>query len=1028
MSITRYAVSHRLATSAVILALVVLGIYGLWRLPVNYLPEMTYPIIRVQIRWQGATPEDIDKDIADPVERLVSTVDRVDSLESSSMEGLYTLNVNFVYGSDLDVAFQDVLAALTRAQRELPGDIEPPYVLKLDPSMLPVMQLTVSSDRMGPVELRGWTENWLQDRILAIRGVAGTEITGGLEREICILLDPQSMEKHKLSLDAVLKRLAEENVEQTAGRLTIGRKEIVARMVGELGSLEEIRSIVVARQGHEMVYLRDIAEVVDGHEDIRVITRFNGQECVKVSVLKEAEANTVEVAKAVGERLRELKPALPAGLQLGYVEDQAVYVEQALAGVRDAAIGAAVLLVIIVYLFLGSARQVLVMIVALPLTLVLNFGLMKLAGFSLNTFSLGGLVVALGVALDNSTVVIENITRLRHEHPEDSAADQAVEATSEVGPAIVAATLSFLALFAPFLIVPGLTTLLFRELILVIAGIVVISLAVAVSVTPMLTAALFGRGRRKRQSTGFERLFGRLTESYGRLLGWVVKGRWIAMPLFLLAVLAAVWLMGRLGGEFLPLVDDGRLMVKVKLPTGASVHETDQALRTIEQQLQRDPLIQSTFTLVGGHVTGLFTFELASEGEVDIQLVPKSARNLSTGEYVNRLRQLIGKVQPTGGKAMVKQMPIKGIAGMGLSDIVVELRGQDMGTLAELASRTSRAINELERFQNVFVSMDLSKPEYQVDMDRVKAAELGVTASDLANTLRSLITGAIATRYRDGAEYYNVRVKIPEERLASRQDVENLSFTTAQGDYLRIRDVASVKQAVGPVEIIRKNQVKQITVEADVAGADLGGAMRELRSVLAGIDRPPGYEFDFGGRAELMADMKNTLLIVLAFALFFSFIVLTVQFNSLSLPALILGSVPFCLAGMVFLLYATNLLLGATVIIGVLVVVAATVNDGVLLLTFARELRERKGLSPTQAVVDAAEIRLRPRIMTTVTTMVGFLPLALNLGEGGDLLQAMAVGAIGGLGMEILVALFLMPCMYVAFTRQGKKIQVVRRV
>jgi hydrophobic/amphiphilic exporter-1 (mainly G- bacteria), HAE1 family len=1017
MKITQYAVHRRLATSAIVVALVVLGLYGLWRLPVDYLPNITYPMVKVQIKWAGATPEEIDTDIADSLERLMSTVDRLDYLESSSIEGMYNLNVYFEYGADVDIAFQDALAALTRAQQDLPDDIEAPYVFKADPSQLPVMQLTVSSDRWSPVKLRDWADNWLQDRILAVRGIAGTEVVGGLEREIRILLDPAAMEKHQLSLDAVIKRIAAENAEQTGGRVTVGPQEIIARTMGEYSNLEDIRTVVVAGEAHQKVYLRDIAEVIDGHEEARLITRFNGRESVKISVLKEAEANTVQTAEAVVRLLDELKAQLPQGLQLDYVEDQAVYVKQALTGVRNAATAAAVLLIIVVYLFLGSVRQVAVMVIALPLTLVLNFGLMKLAGFSLNILSLGGLVVAIGVVLDNSIVVVENISRLRRENPDQDAAGHAVDATTEVGPALVAATLSFLALFVPFLIVPGLTSLLFRELILVIAGIVIISLAIAVSVTPMITATLFGGSRQAPKSGGFERLFARFTEGYGWVLDRMIGWRWLVVAVFLLVFAGAVMLSGRLGGEFLPLIDDGRIMVKVKMPTGASVSETDRVLRRIEAQIKGDPLIQSAFTLAGGYVKGLTTYEIANEGEVDIQLVPKAARNISTEEYVARLRKVVGKIQPPGGKVMVKQMPIKGIHGMQASDIVVQVRGQDMETLADLSSRTAQTINGLDHFQNVFVSMDLSKPEYQIKVDRVKAAELGVSVADVASSLRSLITGAVATRYRDGKDYYDIRLLVPEKQIGARQDVENLALMGAQGDVLRLRDIATVVPASGPVEIIRENQVKQITVEADIASGDLAGAVKELQSVLSALERPAGYMFDFSGRAGMMADMKDTVLAVLAFALFFSFIVLTVQFNSLKLPGLILGSVPVCLAGVVFLMYLTRLPLGATVIIGVLVVVAATVNDGVLLLTYANDLQKQQGLTSHLSVVNAAKIRLRPRVMTTVTTMIGFLPLALNLEEGGDMLQPMAVAAIGGLGMEMLVALFLMPCMYVFAAR-----------
>lgn len=1017
MRITNYAVHRQLATSAIAIALVVLGVYGLLRLPVDYLPNVTYPLIRIQIKWPGATPEEIDSDIADVVERFIATVDRLDYIESSSIEGIYALEVYFQYGSDIDVAFQDVLAALTRAQQKLPKDIEMPYVDKADPSQLPVMQLTVSSDRWDPVKLRDWADNWLQDRILAVRGVAGTEVIGGLKREIRVLLDPPTMEKHRLSLDAVIKRIVAENVNQAGGRITVGPKEIIARTTGEFTRVEDIKTVVVASDGYQKVYLRDIADVADGHEDARLLTRFNGKECVKISVMKEAEANTVEVAEAVSRLMLALKPTLPEGIHLDYVEDQAVYVKQALLGVRNAAIAAAVLLIIVVYLFLGSVRQVLVMVIALGLTLVLNFGLMQLGGFSLNIFSLGGLVVAIGVVLDNSIIVVENISRLRRQHPDIPSAQNSVAATQEVGPALVAATLSFMALFVPFLFVPGLTSLLFRELILVIAGVVLVSLLVAISVTPMISATFFNRGLQTKSAGWFERFFDRMTNVYRWTLNQALAWRWVTMAVFIFALLAGITLLGRLGGQFLPFIDDGRVMIKIKMPTGASVQETERVLRKIEKEIAEDPLIQSRFALIGGQVRGLTTYEIANEGEIDIQLLPKAERDISTEAYVARLRQTVGKLQPPGGKAMVRQMPIKGIRGNRSSDIVLEIRGQDMALLEKIAFQAARAISGEGPFQNVFLSMDLSKPEYQIRVDRAKAAELGVSVSDVANALRTLITGTVATRYRDGSNYYDIRVLVPQERIDSRQQVENLPLNGFHGDSLRLRDIASVVPASGPVEIVRKNQVKQITIEADVSDNDLAGAVRALRQAMVGVDIPPGYEFDIGGRAEMMADMKQTVIAILVFALFFSFIVLTVQFNSLKLPGMILGSVPVCLAGVILLLFFTHISLGATVVIGVLVVVAATVNDGVLLLTYARELNEQKGMGTFQSIVDAATIRLRPRIMTTVTTMIGFIPLALNIEEGGDMLQPMAMAAIGGLGMEMLVALFLMPCLYVVLAR-----------
>ncbi|MGO9117999.1 MAG: efflux RND transporter permease subunit [Desulfomonilaceae bacterium] len=1018
MKITASAVKRRIATSVIVIGLVTLGAYGLWQLPVNFVPNITYPLIRVYISWPGATPEEIDKDLADPIERQLASVDNLDYLESSAIEGLYTALVNFKYGVDVNVAYQDCLAAMARAAKDLPKDIEAPFMIKADPSQLPVVQITVSSDQSDLVKLRTWTEDWLQDRLLAVPGVAGTDIVGGLKREIRVNLDAKALEKHQLSLSGVVKRLRDENVEQFGGRVTVGPREFIARTVGEYRSLDEIKSVVLVRKDEGQVLVQDVATVEDANEDVRAITRLGSKPCVKLSVLKQSDANTVEVAKAVSRKIQELQPSLPAGFKLGMVENQADYVEAALTGVRNAAIEGAILVILVIYLFLGSWRQVLVMLLALPTTLLINFGLMKLAGFSLNLFSLGGLVVAIAVDLDNSIIVIENITRLRHDRPGVPSDQIAISATSEVGPAIIAATLSFLAVFLPFLLLPGLVSLLFHELILVIAGIIVISLAAAVTQTTMLTSIMLGKSSGSRvEDTRFQQVFTNIRDRYGHLLNSALSARWIIVGSFVLILVGGYFALTRVGSEFLPQMDDGRIMVKVRLPTGASVWETDKTLQRIEALIANDPLIESYFTLAGGKVWGIYTYLIANEGEINIQLVPRSARKVSTKDYMNSLRPKVAKVPVPGGIAMVNRPQVKGIRRLGDADIEVKIRGQDIPKLFELAQATAGAMNRLAHFGNVYVSLDMTKPEFQVEVDRKSAADLGVSIADTAATLRSLLTGAVATRYRDADRYYNIRVIVPEKDLTCKQDIEELILECSQGGYLRVRDVAKVNQSVGPVEIDREDQIKQVIIRGDAVGASVGQALSELGSEMQKLDLPVGYEFRFGGQAQMMAEMKTIALGVLAFALFFSFIVLAVQFNSLRLPLLILGCVPFCLAGLVYAFYVTGIPIGATVLIGALVVVAATVNEGVLLTTFAEELRGTKKLAPIEAVITAAKIRLRPRLMTTIPVIMGLMPIALNIEEGVDMLQPMAVGAIGGLILLIPVALFLMPCIYVIFTR-----------
>jgi len=744
MKITEYTVRRRYATAAIVFTLLILGTYGLVNLPVDLLPNITYPMIKVHIWWRGATPEDVDKNIADPIERQMATVEGIDFLYSSSIEGMYTLEANFRYGVNVDVAYQDALAAMARVARELPKDMEPPVVIKADPSQLPVLQLTVSSTELDLTQLRTWADDWLQDQLVAVAGVAGTEIVGGLKREIRIHLDPAALEKHRLTLAGIAKRLQQENIEQFGGRVTQGAREYIARTTGEYRSLDDIRNVLIAQENGAKVLLRDIAQVEDAHEEVRVITRYNGKPAVKVSVLKQADANTVEVSKAVAKRIEELKPTIPQSIFFGTVENQADYVGAALTGVRNAALEAALLVVVILALFLGSWRQVVAMVWALPATLLINFGLMQLAGFSLNIFSLGGLVIAIAVDLDNSIIVIENITRLRRERPDMPVNELVVAATHQVGPAVMAATLSFLALFLPFLLVPGMASLLFHELILVIAGIMAISLVMAIAVTPIVMALVLGnRSAHAERMTFAERMIERLTIRYTRLLEVTIRRRWATFVIFTVMLLVGAFLLPRLGTEFLPKMDDGRVMVKLRLPTGASVEQTSQGLAKVEAAIASDSLINNTFTLVGGRVWGLYTYEVANEGEVDIQLVGKDKREISTEAYIRQLEQRIAKVTLPAGKAMVMQQQMKGIRKIGNADIEVKVKGQDAQHLYALANRVAESMQQLGQFKNVYVSMDMTKPEYQVRTDRVRAAELGVTVADIAATLRTTISGDV---------------------------------------------------------------------------------------------------------------------------------------------------------------------------------------------------------------------------------------------------------------------------------------------
>lgn len=1008
------AVQNRVSTLVLALGLAVFGAFKLTQIPVDFLPDITYPLVKLSIEWKGATPEDIDRNLADPVEREMASVEGLDFLTSSSLEGLYQLDVSYRYGVDPDVAYQDALAAFARAQKNLPDDIEPAVIIKADPSQLPVVEVVFESDRMDLRDLRMWIDNWLVERLLAANGVAAADVAGGLEREIRILIQPESLEKYGLSLDDVERRLIEENVQRLGGRVTGPHQETIVRTLGEFRTLDEIRGITLLSKGADRIRLGDIARVEDTHEEVRMLTRFRGRPAVKVNIIKQADANTVETVRNVEATLRTLRPSFPAGVEFHLVQNQADYIIGAIKGVRSTALEAAVLVMLGFFLFLGNPRIVFIIVIALPITVLANFFVMQISGFSLNILSLGGLIVAISVLLDPSTIVLENIARWMREAPGQAPGRVAVEATREVAPAVVAAGLAFVALFVPFLLVQGMVPLLFRELVLVILSVVALSSIGALTLTPCLAAWCLRPEKSPKSGNRepFEQRLNKAMQSiYRPAVAFCLRHRLLVVAAFLLLLVGGGVAFMRSGAEFFPAVDDGRIIIKVRMPSGSPLAEMDGVIRRIEALVQDDPRVRSTFALTGGAVRGLYTNKIGNEAQVDIELVPRSERNLTTSEFLAELRPKVAKVAAPGARIMPALAKMRGIRTLGQSDIEVEINGPDLAALFAQARTVAAALEKRPSLTNIYISLDYSKPEFQVAVDRERAADAGLSVGAIASTLRGYIGGDVPTRFREGDKLYDIRVLVPERDIRSRSDVENFSLALPGGGFARLGTLADVKPSAGPVEILRQNQVKQVLVRVDASGVSIGDANREVVETLAGIDWPAGYSFTIGGKAKQMAEMKGTVREILALALFFSFIILASQFNALRLPLVVLFAAPFCLAGVGFGLFLTGQPFGVTVIVAVLVVLAANANDAVLLVETAERMR-REGRSKQIATLEAAVLRLRPRLMTTLPVVLGFMPLAFAWEEGGELMRPMACAAIGGLLAEVAVAIFLVPIFY----------------
>ena len=1020
MRLTAITLQRPVAITVLVMALISMGLFGLARLDVDYLPDIAYPMIKIHIWWRGATPDEIETNIAEPIERVMATVDNLDYLESSSIEGMYTLLVNFQYGVDVEAAFQDVISAMARAERELPPDMDPPLIIKADPSFLPVTQVIVTSEIRSLVWLREWADKWLVEKIVTVPGTAGAEIVGGLEREIRVHLDPKRLSAYDLSPAAIVKVLSEENREVFAGRVTTRDREIIVRTIGEYRDLEEISDVVVARGSlGEKVYLKDVAEVEDSHEEMRINTRFNGETCIKLNILKQAEANTVTVSRAVRKKFRDLERDIPDDIEFGYVEDQGNYIMGAINSVQGTALLAAILVIVVVFVFLGQLRYVFVMMAALIVTLLVNFFVMKLMGYSLNLFSLGGMIVALGVILDNSIVVLENIIRFDDEGMEEPA----LRGTDQVGPAIITATLTFFVIFIPFIFIPGLTSLLFRELVMVVAGIVVISLVIAVTLTPFLADRII-----RKRDTGplsgvglFLHSFNdRLIQAYTRTLKKALGNRKAVIALVLIVFASSFLLIARTGSEFLPKLDDGRIKVKVMMPSGTSMSRVDEILARLESELANIREIESIFTLAGGRVWGLATFEIAHEGELNIQLVPKSERNIDTQQFIRKITPVAKKIVVPGGKINVMQRRVEGIRKTGEQEVEVKVKGTEILSIFEFAEALAGRLEETPGIRNINISMEMTKPEYRVTIDRARAAALDLPVSEIAATLRTMVHGTVATRYREGLEYYDIRVMVPERRIECKSDIENLVVKSDGIAAVRLRDIAEVRRSSGPVEIVREDQVKQVIVRMDPAGISTGEVVGRIEEVIEGMDRPKGVEWELGGQAYLMAENRRTMGLIILFASLFAYIILAVKFESFSLPFLIMLNIPLALTGAFLALFITGTPVGVTVMIGLIVMMAGIISQGIVLLTLAEEYLGRGG-NPFDAVMAAAPVRVRPILMTQLTTVIGLVPLALNLGEGGDMLKPMAIAVIGGLIYSLALTLFFLPAAYTLVRRKPQE-------
>jgi len=1043
-SFSSWSIRHPLGSLAIVSVIVVLGVFFFTTLSVDLLPQIVYPVVMAVVNYPGTDPEVMEESVTKILESRLATTEDVVELHSSTAEGRARVRLRFDYGKDIDLALRDASTQLDRARGQLPQDVDPPMIFKFDPTQRPIVEIALYSDAIDPIQLRRWAEEEFVNYFLTIPGVASVDVAGGLEREIHVILDKRRLEGYGLSVSQVMQSIRDENVDASGGRVIAGTREYASRTLGRFSSLDDIQntriqvqrtsgSIAGSNQSSSlsnMIRLRDVADVQDTHREQRVFARLNGTPSVKVTLFKQPTGNTVEVANGIFDQIEflEANNVLPRNIDLAVITDQSQFIRNSIGSVSTAAIVGGSLAMLIVGMFLGSIRRTFIIATSIPIAILATFVMMGLGDLTLNIISLGGLALGVGMLMDNSIVMLENISRVQKEHNDPVEASHI--GSNQVSSAVTAATATNLASVLPFLMIAGLASMVFTELILTISFAIIASLLVALSLVPMLSAQLFRFESRKSGKPNtllvlFDKGFQKSVEVYKVMLNWTIRRRgWVISAAILLFV-GAMYLWSDLGGEFLPAMDDGRISIRYELPPTGSLEENNALATELERMIDEMPAVESVFTVAGGRMWTSATAEFPTRGSLDIQLVPLRNRQISSDDWIAQLRQRINQAQFTDARVNVRKLGIPGLwfGGSG-DDVEINIFGDDLRVLSEVADDIIASLQGVEGLSGLEKSIEEARPELQIDIDRERASELGLTMRNIGETVRTAIDGSIASRYIEGAREYDIRVLYDRDQVQSLRDLDQIVLYPQGRSPVPLRNVARIEEGVGPVSIDRLNQTRLVSVSGNVSGTDRSVAevTDEARIVLAGLGLPEGYRTTFTGQEEARQESNRQLFMMILLAVFLVYIVMVILYESLLNPFVILLTIPFALVGVVAALYITNIPLAATALLGIILLAGIVVNNSIVFVEFIEMMRRDHGKSPIEAVKAAGPLRLRPILMTTITTCVGMSPLALGIGEGSETLQPLAVAVIGGLLFALFLTLFVIPNMYLVFHRTKERI------
>lgn len=1017
----------------VFIAILVFGIYSTLNLPIDLLPEIDPPVITVITGYQGASALEVEQNLTRHLEDQFSSINDLDEITSTSVENFAIVTLEFEWGSNLDEASNNIRDALSRVRDILPEDIDEPMIYRFNSSSIPVIILAATADESFP-SLRTILDNEIVTPLNRVSGVGAVNLEGGPTRQILVNLDPQRMNSYQMGVNDIANALRSENLVIPAGNIKVGKEQYNIRIDTEFKTLDDIRSVIVKNSPEGgIVYLGDVGSIDDSVDEDMRVQMVNGNNAVTIAVQKQNNANTVNVAQAVLRHLPELEENLPPDVQLVTVIDTSEFIEGSIDNLSSVLLYAVIFVVIVVWFFLRRWRSTFIVALTIPFSLIAAFIYLGVSGNTLNLISLSSLSIALGMVVDDAIVVLENISRYIDKGTKPREA--ALYGTNEVGVAVIATTLTVVAVFLPLTFLTGMTGIWFRQLGIIVVVTVVVSTLAALTLIPMMSSKLlkledtdsqkktsFGQ----RLDRGIGNMLDRLDAGYKDLLGWaLLRKKWVVIGSFFLFI-GSIFLIPLVGTEFMPVSDAGRMTITAELPTGRN---TGSAVKTIQQIEaifeQHVPELEIISSGIGtSSAGGGMASATASPNIIDVNatLVKVSERDRSIFEISEVVRRQLADIPE------IIDFSVSTLGGMsgGTSPVVIDLIGNDLEVTESLAVRIRDRLNQIEGVRNAETGIGDPQPALQVELDKEKVALLGMNPGQVGQNIRDKIAGLRASEFKEAGEEFDIVIRYERSFRETLEDVYSIQVPTPEGNLVNLRSIATINEVLVPPSIERKDRERSIQVTADLLGTPLNVVFDEINTYInQELDVPSGVDIVFGGDIEQQQEAFADLFLLLALSIVLVYIVMAAEFESLLDPFIIMFSLPFAFTGVILALVLTGTKLSVIAFIGAIILVGIVVKNAIVLVDYIQLLRGR-GNSLFDSIVDAGASRLRPVLMTTLTTLLAMAPLAVSTGEGSETWRPMAIAVLGGLTFSTVVTMVLVPVVYAVFHRkQGKKISVL---